>query len=132
MNFPKCDVKSNGANFPQQNRKCSRFTGTFKQMREISSQRSSTVFGVIEIEVSGESGVFQDYLNFNPQKPEKSMGFLVAHCKAAAKAAGLEISDEEEHDMEWVQKTYESLMGKSVRFEQTMNANGQTSINYLA
>lgn len=131
--FPNTNAKSNGANFTEQNRKCGNFTGIIKDIREIHSNSNNTVFGVIEIEVAGEPGVFQDYLNFNPAKATESMGYLVAHCKSAILSAGQPISNpDEEKDMAWVETSYQKLRdGKMpVHFQQSMNSRGQLNINF--
>ena len=71
--FPTTNAKSNGANFPEQNRKCGPFSGVIKDIRPIKSNSNNTVFAVIELEVQGEPGVFQDYLNFNPKKAKTAV-----------------------------------------------------------
>lgn len=132
--FPQTNIKSSGANFPQQNRECGTFTGIITAIRPISSKNNATVFAVIEIEVAGKAGVFQDYLNFNPEKAVESMGYLVSHCKAAIESAGKEISNpEEEKDIEWVEQSYNKLMtGKTpVTFQQSANSKGQLNINFV-
>lgn len=130
--FPTTDVKSNGANFAEQNRKTGSFTGKFKDIRPITSKSNPTVFAVIEIEVPGEPGVFQDYLNFNPNKAENSMGFLVSHAKSAVLSTGNKVDDSEK-DIAWVEAAYKQIGDKhlDVHFSQSMNANGQLSINYI-
>lgn len=130
--FPTTDVKSNGANFAEQNRKTGSFTGKIKDIRQIKSSNNPTVFAVIEIEVPGEPGVFQDYLNFNPAKAEKSMGFLVSHAKSAVLSTGNTVDDGEK-DMAWVENAYTQIGNNhlDVHFTQSMNANGQLNINYI-
>lgn len=133
--FPQTDAKSNGANFPEQNRKCGPFTGVIKDIRPIKSNSNSTVFAVIELEVEGEPGVFQDYLNFNPEKATESMGYLVSHCKAAILSAGLPIANpDEEKDMNWVEESYDKLKkaGAKLNFQQSANSRGQLNINFVA
>lgn len=132
--FPQTNTKSNGANFPQQNRKSGNFHGKIVAIREITSSKNPTVFGVIELEVEGEAGVFQDYLNFNPDKAESSMGYLVSHCKAAIESSGQKISNpDEEKDMEWVEKSYEKLKKANaiLYFNQSVNSQGQLNINFI-
>ena len=133
--FPNTNAKSNGANFPEQNRTCAQFTGVIKDIRPIKSNSNATVFAVIEIEVQGQPGVFQDYLNFNPDKATESMGYLVSHCKSAILSAGQEITNpDEEKDMEWVEKSYNKLKdGKMpITFQQSANSRGQLNINYVS
>ena len=133
--FPQTNAKSNGANFPEQNRKCGTFTGVIKDIRPIKSNNNSTVFAVIELEVDGEPGVFQDYLNFNPDKAAESMGYLVSHCKAAILSAGETISNpDEEKDMDWVEKSYAKLKDGKIKlnFQQSSNSRGQLNINYVS
>lgn len=133
--FPNTNAKSNGASFPQQNRSTGIFTGVIKDIREIKSNTASTVFGVIEIEVEGQSGVFQDYLNFNPDKAVESMGYLVSHCKAAIESAGKTIDNpDEEKTMAWVEQSYNKLKdGKlPITFQQTINSRGQLNINFVS
>lgn len=133
--FPTTNAKSNGANFPEQNRKCGPFVGVIKDIRPIKSNSNSTVFAVIELEVEGEPGVFQDYLNFNPDKAAESMGYLVSHCKAAIESAGLPISNpDEEKDMGWVESSYDKLKksGAKLNFQQSANSRGQLNINFVA
>lgn len=133
--FPNTNAKSNGANFPEQNRKCGPFTGVIKALRPIKSNSNSTVFAVLELEVEGEPGVFQDYLNFNPEKATESMGYLVSHCKAAILSAGLTINNpDEEKDMAWVEDSYNKLMkaGAKLNFQQSSNSRGQLNINFVA
>ena len=132
--FPTTNAKSNGANFAEQNRECGVFTGVIKDIREIHSNSNSTVFGVIEIEVPGKAGVFQDYLNFNQEKATESMGYLVSHCKSAILSAGETIANpDEEKDMAWVEASYKKLKdGKmKVTFQQSMNSRGQLNINFV-
>lgn len=132
--FPTTNVKSNGASFSEQNKTCSTFTGKISAIREIKSDKNPTVFGVIEIKVDGQPGVFQDYLNFNPSKANKSMSFLVSHCKACISSTGQAISNpEEEKDMDWIEKSYNKIKdgGLSVTFTQSMNAKGQLNISYI-
>ena len=130
--FPQTNIKSNGANFAEQNRKCGTFTGKIARIRQITSKNNPTVFAVIELEAPNEPGVFQDYLNFNPQKAEKSMGFLVAHAKSAVLSTGNTV-DETEKDMNWVESAYAKIGNEQldVCFTQSMNANGQLNINYI-
>lgn len=132
--FPTTNAKSNGANFPEQNRKCGEFQGVIKDIRPIKSNSNNTVFAVIELEVQGEPGVFQDYLNFNPKKATESMGYLVSHCKSAILSAGLSLSNpDEEKDMQWVEASYQKLKDakKVLNFQQSANSRGQLNINYI-
>ena len=133
--FPNTNAKSNGNNFPEQNRECGQFEGVIKALRPIKSNSNSTVFAVLELEVAGKPGVFQDYLNFNENKAAESMGFLVSHCKAAILSAGLPISNPDaEKDMAWVEESYNKLMknGAKLTFQQSANYRGQLSINYVS
>lgn len=133
--FPQTQAKSNGAGFAEQNRKCSTFTGKISAIRPIKSDKNPTVFGVIEITVDGEPGVFQDYLNFNPNKAQESMSFLVSHCKSAIISTGNEvINPDEEKDMAWVERSYRQIVDQnlSVTFNQSQNNRGQLNITYLA
>lgn len=132
--FPQTNTKSNGNAVSQANRECGNFKGIIKDIREIKSTNNPSVFAVIDIEVEGKPGVFQDYLNFNPQKAEQSMGFLVAHCKSAILSTGAPISNpDEEKDMNWVETSYTKLKdSKSVlHFQQSADANGRLNINYI-
>lgn len=133
--FPTTNAKSNGANFPEQNRECGQFTGYIKAIRPIKSNSNSTVFAVIELEVPGKPGVFQDYLNFNENKATESMGYLVSHCKSAILSTGNTISNpDEEKDMDWVEQSYDKLMKSkaNLTFQQSSNSRGQLNINYVS
>lgn len=132
--FPTSTAKSNGANFPQQNRETGDFTGVITAMRPIHSSSNNTVFAVLEIAVEGKAGLFQDYLNFNPAKEAESVGYLVSHCKAAIESAGGQISNpDEEKDLTWVEASYQKLIDKKakVSFQQSMNSRGQLNINFI-
>ena len=132
--FPTSTAKSNGANFPQQNRETGDFTGVITAMRPIRSNSNNTVFAVLEIAVEGKAGLFQDYLNFNPAKEAESVGYLVSHCKAAIESAGGQISNpDEEKDLTWVETSYQKLIDKKakVEFQQSMNSRGQLNINFI-
>lgn len=132
--FPTSTAKSNGANFPQQNRETGDFTGVITAMRPIRSNSNNTVFAVLEIAVEGKAGLFQDYLNFNPAKEAESVGYLVSHCKAAIESAGGQISNpDEEKDLTWVETSYQKLIDKKakVKFQQSMNSRGQLNINFI-
>lgn len=132
--FPTSTAKSNGANFPQQNRETGDFTGVITAMRPIRSNSNNTVFAVLEIAVEGKAGLFQDYLNFNPAKETESVGYLVSHCKAAIESAGGQISNpDEEKDLTWVETSYQKLIDKKakVKFQQSMNSRGQLNINFI-
>ena len=132
--FPTSTAKSNGANFPQQNRETGDFTGVITAMRPIRSNSNNTVFAVLEIAVEGKAGLFQDYLNFNPAKEAESVGYLVSHCKAAIESAGGQISNpDEEKDLTWVETSYQKLIDKKAKvdFQQSMNSRGQLNINFI-
>ena len=132
--FPQSKIKSNGNNFPQQNRTTGQFVGKIKAIREIKSNSNPTVFGVIELEVEGQPGVFQDYLNYNPNKAEQSVGFLVSHAKACVLSTGATVNADEEKDLNWVESTYRALLANQadIHFTQTADQNGRVSINYDA
>ena len=129
--FPITNAKSNGANFAQRNEKCAEFIGKLTAIRQITSKTNPTVFAVVEIEVPGEPGVFQDYLNFNPTKAEQSMSFLVSHVKQAIQSAGYPVDDAEK-DMAWVEKAYNQLIVNKcdVHFAQSRSTRG-LNITYL-
>lgn len=129
--FPQCAVKSNGQGYTNQNRKTGPFKGQLKALRPIRSKTNPTVFAVLDIEVPGELGVFQDFLNFNPAKAEQTMSYLVNHVKALAYACGETVNPDEEKDMAWVEQTLTALVNKhaTVAFTQDPNKRG-LSINY--
>lgn len=132
--FPTSTAKSNGANFPQQNRETGPFTGVITAMRPIHSNSNNTVFAVLEMTVEGKAGLFLDYLNFNPAKETESVGYLVSHCKAAIESAGGNITNpDEEKDLTWVETSYQKLIDKKakVNFQQSMNSKGQLNINFI-
>lgn len=129
--FPKTNARSTGQGFTNQNRRVGEFKGKLKALRPIRSRQNPTVFAVIDIEVPGEQGVFQDYLNFNPNKDAQSMSYLVNHTKSLIASAGYESTDEEQ-GMDWVEATIKELVdnGVEITFNQSRNQNG-LSINYL-
>lgn len=109
--FPKSDVKSTGEGYTNQNRAIgSNIKGKIKALRPLKSAKNPTVFAVIDIEVPGQFGVFQDFLNFSAEKPEQSMSYLVNHTKAILASAGLEDTEEDaEKDMDWVESALKAL-----------------------
>ena len=133
--FPQTNIKSNGNNFTTQNRTCDTFTGIIKAIRGAKSARNASLFAIVDLEVEGQPGVFQDFLNFNPAKETQSMSYLVNHTKAAILSAGLTIANQdEEKDMTWVRNSWNKLMtrGAKLRFVQTMNGKGQLDINFVS
>lgn len=131
--FPQTNIKANGNNYTVANLKCGEFTGVIKDIRQIKSNANPTVFAVVDIEVAGEPGLFQDYLNFNSNKAEQSMGFLVSHTKQAVISAGKTVSLDEEKDMAWVESTLSNLKDTQtpIHFRQSQNGQGRVTINFI-
>lgn len=131
IKFPSTKIKSSGAGFAQQNTKLGEFKGRIKALRGIASSKAHTVFGVIDIEVEGELGVFQDYLNFNEAKATESMNYLVNHTKALVQSAGFEVDPNEEKDIAWVQQVITELAENHAEVSFTQRqVNRGLSINY--
>lgn len=131
--FPQTTVTASGNNYTQANLECGDFTGIIKDIREIKSNSNPTVFAVIDIEVEGKPGVFQDYLNFNSNKAEQSMGFLVSHTKQAILSSGNTVDLNENKDMAWVEQSLNKLKESKTKldFNQSCNSKGQVNITFI-
>lgn len=110
IKWPTTAARSNGNGYINQCRAVGQFRGSIKNIRPLQSQKDSTVFAVIDIEVPGKVGMFQDYLHFNPAKEAASISFLVNRTKAIAASAGYDTDENEEHDINWVRETIEELV----------------------
>lgn len=110
IKWPTTAARSNGNGYINQCRAVGQFRGSIKNIRPLQSQKDSTVFAVIDIEVPGKVGMFQDYLHFNPAKEAASISFLVNRTKAIAASAGYDTDENEEHDIDWVRETIEELV----------------------
>lgn len=134
--IPQTKLTSAGSSFASQNRKSGTFKGTIIDIREIKSHTTPTLFGVVEIQVPGESGVFQLYLNFNDSTPEKAQGsldFIVAQAKNAILSSGATVDDGEK-TLEWAVQSLEKLKESKaeVAFTQSERMNGQLDLRFIA
>lgn len=118
IQWPTTQTKSNGNGYTNQNKSVGQFQGTITGLRPITSQKDPTVFAVIDIQVPGKVGKFQDFLHYNPEKDTQSMSFLVNRTKAILQSAGYEVNSDGEMDINWVQQVLTELIGKDVRFVQ--------------
>lgn len=110
IKWPNTEARSNGNGYINQCRAVGQFKGNIKNIRPLRSQKDNTVFAVIDIEVPGKIGLFQDYLHFNPTKENASISFLVNRTKAIAASAGYDTDEDKEHDINWVRETIEELV----------------------
>ena len=114
--FPTSTIKTAGNAFTTQNTQCGDFQGHIKEMRPIKSNSNPTCFGVLDIEVKGERKPFQFYLNYNPQKEESSVSYLVSKTKDLIIACGKQPDMEAERDMAWVENTLKALISEKAEF----------------
>lgn len=120
--FPTSNLKYSGEAFQQRNEETGDFYGFIKDIRPIKSNTNSTVFGVIEIEVPGKPGVFQDYLNYNPAKAQQNTDFIVSHAKQAVLSTGKSVNaDLLQQSVDWAEKVYNQIKDEHLRIHFAQN-----------
>lgn len=109
--FPKeINLTSAGNAYDSQNKATGTFYGHLKSMRAIKSANNPTCFAVIDIEADNERKPFQVYLNYNKDKAQQSMDFLVRRIKDLAIACGKEVKLDEVRDRDWLETTTKKLV----------------------
>ena len=113
--FPKTNIKSAGNN-TYQNEATGVFHGHIAEMRAIKSPENKTLFGVIEIKADNERKPFYLYLNYNPEKAQKSVSWLVGKTKELIFACGETPDMEAERDPEWCENIIKGFEANKTEF----------------
>ena len=130
--FPASSFTATGTKYTERNI----LTGVFENakisdIKPIESKRNSSCFGVIEISVPDQLGVFHLYLNLtkdNGEKERKGLEYLVHMVKDLQASAGEEPTLEKEEGMDFVINTLQRIWDEGKTFT-ILQTNGEKGLD---